>query len=104
MTFVLLAFATFLVGTTLMSLLPFRVPARIQPFMVIALAYGLYNLPPMWLMIVAAGGGVALIGALAGEALDPWEWTKIRNLIPKRVDGKRERRPGVGVRIPTLWG
>ena len=102
MTFVLLAFATYLVCTTLTSLLPFHVPARLQPFVVVGVAYGLYHLPSMWLLLVAAGGAVAVLYGLAGTALDPWDWAKVRNLIPVNLAKKPKASESRRVRIPTL--
>lgn len=104
MTFVLLAFATFLAWTTIASFLPFRVPGRLQPFVVLAIAYGLHFLPSLWLILVAATGGVALLISLVGDALDPWDWTRLKKLMPKDLTGRKARKPapGVGARVPRL--
>jgi hypothetical protein len=98
-TFVLLAFATFITWEFILTLLPVTVHPRLQPLIVAGMAYGLYQVPTTYLIVIAAAGGVALLHRyLVPEPVEP---IKIR--LPRFRRGRRVKTPpGVGGRIPPL--
>lgn len=101
-TFVVLAFATFITWEFILTILPISVHPRLQPLVVAGMAYGLYQVPAMYLTILAAAGGVALLHRyLVPEPVEP-----LALRLPRLPRFRRGRRvgtpPGVGGRIPPL--
>jgi hypothetical protein len=87
----LIAFATFTAWEWLRDVLPFDLPAALQPPVVVGLAYEAQRLPGPWLAAVAAAGVVAVLhvqvrGGGSGT-------TSLR--LPRR-------HPATGRRVPDL--
>lgn len=75
MTFLLLALASWWAWETLVSSLPFRIPARLAPGVVFLLALLGLHLSPVLVTAAAAAGVVALLHLLVvqfGSAPEPW--------------------------------
>jgi hypothetical protein len=86
----LIAFATFTAWEWLVVVLPFTLPAWLQPLVVVGLAYEAHRVPVPWLTAAAAAGVVALLhipvrGGSAAPALR----------LPRR-------HPATGRRVPDL--
>ncbi|MFE2100853.1 hypothetical protein [Streptomyces sp. NPDC059468] len=87
----LIAFATFTAWEWLRELLPFAIPAALQPLVVVGLAYEAQRVPGPWLAATAAAGVVALLHVqVRGGGVDT---TPIR--FPRR-------HPSTGRRVPDL--
>jgi hypothetical protein len=87
----LIAFATFTAWEWLIEVLPFTLPAGLQPVAVAGLAYGAQRLPEPWLVALAAAGMVALLHILVrGGAV---KTSSLR--LPRR-------HPSTGRRVPDL--
>jgi hypothetical protein len=88
--FLLIAFATFTAWEWLAVVLPFSLPAWLQPLAVVGLAYGAQRVPMPWLTAAAAAGVVALLHIpVRGNV----EATPLR--FPRR-------HPATGRRVPDL--
>jgi hypothetical protein len=114
---ILLALASFMVWMAAYPLIPFPLPDRIAPFVVVGVAAGMWYMPwHRWLVILAASGGVLLLHravAMTGIVMpSPW---RIRDMprphLPRRNQvimlGEKSFTPGkepsrVGNRIPKL--
>lgn len=89
----LIAFATFTAWEWLAVVLPFSLPAALQPLAVVGLAYGAQHLPGPWLWSAAAAGVVALLHIpVRGGVI---EAPPLRMRLPRR-------HPGTGRRVPDL--
>ncbi|MER5754303.1 hypothetical protein [Streptomyces sp. NPDC002088] len=87
----LIAFATFTAWEWLVVVLPFALPAALQPLAVVGLAYEAQRLPGSWLAATAAAGVVALLHIpVRGGVV---EATPLR--FPRR-------HPSTGRRVPDL--
>lgn len=97
---------------TLVGLLPFSIPGRLAPLLLVLLAYGILHLHGILLLAAAVAGAVALARKFLGiESMLPWNfpWTDIRMVLnpPRRRSrvnpGTHGRPPGtIGRRIPRL--
>jgi hypothetical protein len=88
--FALIALATFTAWEWLLVVLPFSLPAGLQPLAVVGLAFEAQRLPVPWLAAVAAAGAVALLHLqVRGGTEAP----------PLRLP---RRHPSTGRRVPDL--
>lgn len=98
--FVLLAFATFITWEFVLTILPVQVHPRLQPIIVAGAAYGMTYVPHVYLLAVAAAGGVALLHRwLVPEPVEPLTFRLPRFRKRRRV---ATNPPGLGGRIPPL--
>jgi len=98
--FVLESFATLIGWQIFRSVVWFRIPGRLAPLIVAAIAFIFcFPFPYPFLSAIAAAGGVAvLIKVIDAEGIEPWKFPEIK--IRKRPDPSHQatRRRGSGIR------